>query len=329
MEAQNNPGGKILLRLAISFIGLATIAPLLGYLYGIAPMPTLALWLLLPAIIIFALVYVRAFLKKDRDLCLRFERGLLGGLLGIVGYDLVRVPIHHSGYNPFSAIQSYGVYLTGADHSTLFSDLAGIIYHTGNGIFFALTFTLLIGPGKKTPLLAMLWALILEGFAVLTIFGVIYHLRDHPKATALAFFAHLFYGAPLAWAAMKKRILPAHWTVTVVSLLATLVTLFFLMRPPDSYQNPGPGVVEILEGGLHSRWTRTQVQQPVEIRNSTDKPVTVEVSSESIAPLIIPPNETKTTTINEPGIFQLRARTTAWRSVFLIVEKNGYLIPSR
>ncbi|MCB1237421.1 MAG: hypothetical protein KDM91_20315 [Verrucomicrobiae bacterium] len=309
----------------LCFLGLGTILPLLGYLYRIAPMPRLAALLLLPAIFVYVVVYLRAVAKGDADLRLRFERGVAGGLLGIAGYDLIRVPIHLNGLNPFAAIQSYGVYLTGVEHSNLFSDVVGIVYHTGNGLFFALMFTLTIGPSRLTPLLAMIWALALEGFAVATVFGEVYHLRTNPVGTGLAFFAHLFYGAPLAWMAMRRRIARRDWILAALLALAGLGSVLGLVRPPDGYRTPKNPGLEMVDAGIHSRWTRLNAGEAMEIRNGASEAVTLEFPHSLIPNQTIQPGKSVAVIFEKAGIHQIRAQRTDWRSVLVIAERGGYV----
>jgi len=327
MKSNENPHSNPLLRWVLCLAGLGTILPLLGFLYGMAPMPVLAGVLLAPAVAFYVATYAIACRRGNTGLRLRFERGAVGGLLGIAGYDLVRVPIHLAGLNPFAAIQSYGVYLTGAEHSSMWTDVAGILYHTGNGLFFGIMFTMIVGRSRATPVLALVWALVLEGFAAGTVFGIVYHLRQNTVGLGLAFFAHLFYGAPLAWAATRERILPRHWWLSLALAGAALASVFVLARPPDGYQAPGsPASLELTTTGIHPRWTSARVGRAVTLHNRTGETVTVEWPFTTRPADTIAPGGTAEVAFGKPGIYQVRARRTDWRSVFLIVRENGYLI---
>lgn len=311
----------------LCFVGLGTIFPLLGFLYGYASMPLLAGVLLAPAVLIYGGFYVDAVRNGKADLRLRFERGAIGGLVGIAGYDLIRVPMHLYGLNPFAAIQSYGMYLTGADHSGLWTDVVGLLYHTGNGLFFGIMFTMILGPGRVTPLLALVWALVVEGFAAGTAFGSIYHLRQNHLGLSLAFFAHLFYGAPLAWAAIRSGFRRRDWLFSAALAGVALAAVFILSRPSDGYQSPSASRhLNLTSSGIHPRWTSLETGEMITLENHTGESVTIEWPFTDREPDMIGPEASVQLVISAPGIYQVRAKRTDWRSVFLIVRENGYLI---
>lgn len=174
----------------------STVLPLLGACAGFAGMQQLALVLLPLAIVVSTILLLR--LAKGvggQDVTDRLHRGIWGGMAGVAGYDWIRVPFHEGGMNPFAAIRSYGMWLSGADQSSLLSDTTGILYHLLNGIGFGIAYTIVAPRNRQAALAgAVVWGVMLEVFAVVSPFADVYHLRGWTAPVILAFFAHLFYG---------------------------------------------------------------------------------------------------------------------------------------
>lgn len=316
-----------LVRLLLCLIGLATILPLLGYLYGIVKMNTAALTLLLPVICIYILTYWWAC-KHSTALKNRFDRGVAGGLMGVAGYDLIRIPFHLGGLNPFAAIQSYGVFLAGAEYSNIYTDWLGLFYHMGNGIFFGIMFTMIMGINKGTAVMALVWALVIEGLAIVTVFGEVYHLRSNSTGMAVAFFAHLFYGAPLAWFAKSSSVRPLAVAGSALVAGIAVFSVWVLVRPPDGYLTPyGSHDLQIVEQGIHPRWSRIDLTDTFRIQNMTRETVVLEHPFSDRTLDSLDSGESIEFSFKKPGLYQIRAQRTDWRSVFVAVEKGGFVNP--
>jgi hypothetical protein len=127
-------------RVILALAALGSIATLLGHLYAIAPMSLLARFCFVPSMLAIAGVWVSAHRAGDRDLLQRARAGFVGGLVGTLGYDWVRVPVHALGQNPFAPMRAYGVWIAGVAQSSPATDLLGTLYQFSNGITFGLIY---------------------------------------------------------------------------------------------------------------------------------------------------------------------------------------------
>ena len=95
-------------RLLFFGASFGSIAILLAHLVGAGRMDALALNAGLPSGLVMAAVALKAWRCGDRALLAQLRAGLIGGLLGTLAYDVVRVPVHLAGLNPLSPIRAYG-----------------------------------------------------------------------------------------------------------------------------------------------------------------------------------------------------------------------------
>jgi hypothetical protein len=123
----------------------------------------------------------------------RARAGLLGGAIGIVAYDAVRLALQavHLVQHPFAAITLYGQsLLPGASAGPT----AGWIYHIWNGLAFALFFAVVIA--RPTVTKAIIWALLLDTLQTLTI-GEMPGIAVGQEFLTASIVGHLAYGATL------------------------------------------------------------------------------------------------------------------------------------
>ena len=143
----------IQLILAAVVLGLAGISPNLFAVAeaGIAPLSRLAYIFLLPSVIlIFVVVVLTRVLKYDL-LRKQIRNGIVAGLAGTVGLEIVREAGFRLGGMPGDMPRLLGVLLLDrfAYGPNFLSNVAGWSYHFWNGAAFGMVFSLLVGHGKK------------------------------------------------------------------------------------------------------------------------------------------------------------------------------------
>jgi hypothetical protein len=213
--------------------GLCSVAPLLAWVYGLG---TFALWFWLLAAPGLAFIAVLAlWLRRTGvhpELQVAIWAGALGGLVGTIAYDLIRVPFLVVGYRLFAPINSYGLLILNVNHGSPLTDLVGWIYNFANGIGFGVAYAM-VGLGRRWWW-AIPWALWLETMTIVTPYAGVYGLTGHPDIIAIAYGAHVFYGTPLGlicrqarnWTDVKESPVPVSW-----ALGAVLVVLVVTQRP--------------------------------------------------------------------------------------------------
>jgi len=322
---------KSFLRFAIWLLSFSSIFCLLGFLYKIIPMQRSGMYILIPSLVCITVLWWYAYKKGHSDIHLAMKVGFWGGILGILGYDLIRLPLHFLGLNPLTPIRSYGMYLTNTQHSSLGSDLVGFLYHFSNGITFAWIYTLIAL--RRSRWWGVAWGIVLELFAYLTVFGVVYHLKGNPTPFLIGLGAHVFYGYPLGWLAEKpeerlKKILNSSkkiWLGGISLGIFVLISFFALAWESPLKSHSIQGQVRLGNDGIYQGWTRIQLENELLIENTTSNELQIEIpqmkfneilAGEQVLPIQFP----------EPGIYQIRIPNTDWRSAFVSVEKNGYPI---
>lgn len=177
-----------------------SIASLLLYFQGIASFARLALTLLaIEAIGLFGVaLWARAKGLKEQGRVI--ASGLFAGSLATLAYDIVRVPIAHSGIPVFKAISYFGTVLVGVQAPTPFSEAVGWAYHLSNGVSFGLMYAAVVR--RPGPISAVLWGLALEGAMLLTPYAEVFGYRRDAKFLAITIGAHAVYGLVL-WLALR------------------------------------------------------------------------------------------------------------------------------
>ncbi len=305
-----------------------SIWTMLGHTAGIAPFWVLGWALLAPSLAIVAGAWWLAARRGHTELALAMRIGVWGGVWGTVGYDLVRIPLHLLGMNPFAPIRSYGLYLANAPSATTLTDWLGALYHFSNGITFGILYVLIMR--GRNLWWGVLWGLVLEALAIVLPFGEVYGVRHAPMVMFVAFFAHVYYGLPLGGAARnpeetralldgphRGRVLGA----TVLATAAVIAFLTFAWEGPGS--TPPPRVLEVGPDALRSGWTRVQVGEPLALRSRADAEIRLVFPKDGRA-VDLAPGGDHALIFDEPGIYQVVAPTTGWRSAFVSVERGPY-----
>ena len=313
----------------------APIATLLGHLYVIAPMWKLLLVLDLPGAALIVLIWMWVRKSDDRDFLLRIRIGLIGGLWGTLGYDLIRIPFHLMGQDPFSPIRAYGMWLTASPLSTSWTDAVGLSFHFSNGITLGWIFSLIAT--RHHWAWGVLWGLIPETLAISCAFGTVFGLRQAYGALPLAYLGHIAYGYPLGRACQRpdqalERLSP--WWRTgpgwLTILILCLVTGWFLSawQPPGRQPALPAGRIEIGPDYQYPGWLDATLGTEVKIMNRFPESLELRVRRPSQVggegeSWTLRKGERRTLRLDERGIYQIGAPSTGWRSSFVAVHEAG------
>jgi hypothetical protein len=203
-----------MVRLLITALGSLSILSLLLYFTGIVSFRSGAFIFLL--VESFGLYLLWSAGKKQ---CIEgISRLLLSSLwaggLATLAYDIVRIPVAHSGIPVFKAISYFGTVLVGVESPTVLSEAFGWAYHLTNGVSFGLMYVALVR--KPRVYSAVIWGLMLEAVMLLTPYAEVFGYRRDAKFLAITIGAHMVYGLVL-WLALKLwngewkvRLTPVH-----------------------------------------------------------------------------------------------------------------------
>jgi len=276
--------------------------------------------------------------RHDAALARHLRLGFWGGLLGTLGYDIVRVPFHLAGFRVFAPIQAYGVWLAEAQRSSGFTEALGWLYHFSNGITFGIMYALVMGGsrgGNPPENLALgrhwgwgvLWGLCLESIVLSTPFARIFHLQGNVKAIAIAYGAHVFYGLPLGWVVARgsgadRRL--SDWSGKLGALV--VLTLLILSPIPMERERDSravPGTLKVEGYRLNPTWLRLSAPGRFKVSNpnaQASREVTI-VQPSTHQELHLKPGEQSEWGFDSPGIYQVYVKAPG-RSIssFVIVE---------
>lgn len=168
---------------------------------GYASMDKLGLWVLVPAVVLFFLLFFWTYLLRMNLLLNRVQAGAAAGLLATGGLEVVRGISFHFGGMPGNLPELLGVLLTGRimEGPSLMTDLAGWGYHFWNGLCFGVIYVLVLG--RKNA-----WVGILYGVVIGLIFlaspavsglGIGFMGVDMPSMPITVVLAHLVFGSIL------------------------------------------------------------------------------------------------------------------------------------
>jgi hypothetical protein len=132
------------IRILVFVAGSLSILSLLSYFLGIYSFLRGATWLLIIEIFCLSALCLstnRHGKDQVRDLLLS---GLWAGALATLAYDVVRIPVAHSGIPVFKAISYFGTVLLGVQSPTPLSEVLGWAYHLSNGVSFGLMYVALV-----------------------------------------------------------------------------------------------------------------------------------------------------------------------------------------
>jgi hypothetical protein len=169
---------------------------------GYANMETLALWGLIPSLVVMAITLAVAVWRGHRRLVNRVWVGIAAGMLTTIGLEAVRI----TSFRVFSGMpgdlpQLLGVLLLNrfALGPSLWSDVVGYLYHFWNGACFDIIFAVIFGR------IRFYWGMLYgeaigNGFLLspaVTALGVGFFASNMHSMQITVWVAHLFYGVIL------------------------------------------------------------------------------------------------------------------------------------
>ena len=264
----SGPWGQRVLAGFCLLLGLASVWPLLAWVYGLG---TFAAWfwlLALPGALFTAGTALGCSRRGAYPaLQVAIGAGVLGGIAATIFYDIVRVPFLVLGYRLFAPISTYGILMTLGPASSPGTETLGWLYNFMNGTLFGVAYAM-VGLGRRWWW-AIPFALGLETMTVVTPYADVYGLRGKPDVIAIAYGAHVFYGLALgmvvqraaSWRNSREAPLPAWWAVATV-----VVVLVALNHPwttgsylePASHLSPQPAAV-VRGARFQPEWLRVPV----------------------------------------------------------------------
>lgn len=318
-------------RIAVFLLGGTSVASLLAWVYGLGSFAGWFLAVSVPGqlgLIGIALWAVRR--EGMEELRVLLLAGLVGGLLGTLGYDLFRVPFVIGGLRVLAPIDSYGVLAAGAEASSQWTGLLGWGYHVTNGIGFGLAYAM-IAPRKHWGW-GVLWALVLETATIVTPFATEYALRTEDGfkllPISIAYAAHVPYGIaiglavqrPDGWARDVRRL--GRFAVPAM-LAVVLAGLALWMRPwapgvagEGRALADGPSAV-VVDGRFEPEWLRVAPGDCVAFENRDDMTYVIQVDGD---PATLPPGAAEVC-FTDTGVHRVRTTDAPYAGGFVIVDE--------
>ena len=185
-------------RLLLAVAACGSVIPLLAWGYDLGKFSTWGWAAAYPLVVL--LVGATVWMERTGRYPLTraaVTAGALGGALGTVAYDLLRVPfVVLEGRQLLAPIDSYGVLLLDAAYSSGLTGFAGWGYHAINGIGFGIAYAVVMR-GRHWGW-GVLWGLTLETAVVISPFATDYALRTEDGfkwvPIIIAYIAHVPYG---------------------------------------------------------------------------------------------------------------------------------------
>jgi len=177
---------------------------------GYSTLSSLAVEFLIPSIVFLVIVMVVAWLSGERPLFRQIRTGILAGLIGTIGLEIVRETGFRLGGMPGDLPELMGVLLMNrfADGPNLLSNIAGWSYHFWNGASFGIIYSIIIARGN-------IW--------IGTIFGILVGIGFMMSPVVIALgvghfgvdfgwgfpitvlLAHIAFGTILGWFVFRKN----------------------------------------------------------------------------------------------------------------------------
>lgn len=310
---------EVALTALLAVLALLSVSPLLAWVSGLG---SFARWfdvVALPAIVgVGVLAVVARRTPRFERLRLVVALGTLGGLIGTIAYDLVRIPFVLGGRQVLAPIESYGVLLLDASGSSSLSGFSGWGYHFVNGICFGIAYAA-VALGRSRWW-AVAWALVLETATIVTPFADFYSLRGQYDVIAIAYAAHVPYGLALGYLTERPVLMRAkldevgRWVVpaTLVALVALLV-VWHRPAPPGE----APAGITATGSTFDPRWTRVSEGGCVPVTNTGERALAL---SGPIGDPTVAAHATASVCFTGAGVHRLKVNGEAWSGGFVIVD---------
>lgn len=190
---------------ALALLGCAgNLMPLLLYFLNLWPMKLAAEFFLPPSLLLLLALAVYAAKKPAPLFWHRYATGFIGGLIGTLAYDFIRVFGLAVKFPGFDVINKFGMLMVGENEFSFTAGVLGWGYHFMNGGVFGITFAFLAGP-RANAWWGIAWSMLLEIAMVIT-YPAAFKLNMGWGTAALTFsiLGHVGYGAVLGSYIRKK-----------------------------------------------------------------------------------------------------------------------------
>jgi hypothetical protein len=194
--AFERPSDVVLLVIAL-VSAASSIAALLLHAAGWVAMPYAISYVTLPGMLVLLCVLVWVKVVNRRLLLNRLLIGTIGGVLGLLAYDVGRWLIQTLfplDFDAFRPILSFGSLITGDPVTSLSAAAAGWAYHISNGLTFALVYALVAGPARWWY--GLIWGGILE-VGMILVYPVLFSQINYEPFLVVSIVGHVLYGSVL------------------------------------------------------------------------------------------------------------------------------------
>jgi hypothetical protein len=241
-------------RLAVAVLAGGSIAALLADLYGVARASYVFWFVSIPSMVLLAVL--AAVPKVNPELRKRIRVGAFAGLVGTLGYDIVRIPFVIAGQRLFAPIETYGLLIADAPSSSGLTSTLGWLYHLSNGVTFGIAYAA-VAARWRWPW-GVAWGLALESVAVLSPFAQRYGIAGQIVPIAIAYGAHIFYGYPVG------------------RLVQDIDRVDETLRRPSRYTVAAVLTASVLLiVGWHRPWSTTSTERLASSLSTDGSPVTI------------------------------------------------------
>jgi hypothetical protein len=310
-------------RVLIALLCGGSIAALLADLYGVAPMHAVFWLVSMPTMAMLAVV--ASLRHVEPDLRARIRVGAVAGVLGTIGYDVVRIPFAIAGQRVFAPIETYGILIADASASSALTSTLGWLYHQSNGVTFGIAYAALAA--RRPWPWGVVWALFLETVAVLSPFAARYGLSGHVVPIAIAYGAHVAYGWPVgrlardldATDAALRRAGRHSVALTLIGAVAVIVA----WQRPWSVTAQERVAAELSRGGEPATIVRSDRFEPEWLRIRAGRCAVVDNrSGRAYAPPTgaVPAATRSTLCFDRPGVYRIRLGTKPYSGGFIYVD---------
>lgn len=310
-------------RAGIFLLAGGSIAALLASIYNVAPMHRVFWLASLPSMALLTAIAVVP--KVPAELRERVRVGAIAGVLGTIGYDIVRVPFAVAGQRVFAPIESYGMLIADAAASSGFTSTLGWLYHLSNGVTFGIAYAA-IAARRAWPW-GVAWGLLLESVAVFSPFATRYGIAGQAIPIAIAYGAHVFYGYPLGKvvqnfdsAVSTLRRLGRH--AVAIALVVSVVAIVGWQQPwsrsaieveAARLSATGAPATIVVRDRFEPEWLRVRIGQCIQVENRSR--VAYRTPFGEVAP-----SARSNLCFSKPGAHRVRLGTRPYSGGFVYVE---------
>jgi hypothetical protein len=317
---------RFLLRSVVFLACIPSGAAVLAEVFGVESFHTVVWYAALPGYLLVATIWLAGRKGRFGDISDAIAIGVLAGFLGVIAYDVLRIPFIFFGYRIYAQNSSYGLWILDADHSTRFTEVVGWIYHFANGLMFGVMYSIWMRD-RPWPW-AIAWAFLLETIALVSPYGRIYHITNSALLTVVAYYGHIGYGAPLGLMTRRfagsartlKNLSPVYRIAASVLLAAAIVGPLVSPAAIDRDARARPAAFVVEGERLAPDWQHLRTIGWVTVRNSCAGPSDILLDARPV--LRLSPCQQGTVAVTTPGVHlvALPPKGLRTKSSFILVD---------